>query len=226
MNTRKFDLAVAIALVPILGTGLVLMNQLGRFFYYGVPPELLELDAYKVLISSLSMLFVGIALLYLGTALYDSAGSRAWQRLLFYMVFAAALTSAFWLKDLSWNRSISWPSVVFVTFTGLVMFGAERWLGREARAAPLERVSGWALTAFFVSMLGLSATCAHGYLAERDRTSFTFVGNSDDAVVGRSGDFLILKTYDAERKMFVRERTKLLSVQSSIILVTRTVPPR
>lgn len=37
MATRKFDLAITIALVPVLGTGLVLMNQLGRYLYYGVP---------------------------------------------------------------------------------------------------------------------------------------------------------------------------------------------
>lgn len=224
MTTRKFDLAIAIALVPILGTGLVLMNQLGRFFYYGVPPEMLEMDAYKVLTSTLSMIFIGTALLYAGATLYDSTGSRVWERMVFHLCFAAMLTAPFWFEDLDWNRSVSWAAVAFVVFTGLVMFGAERWLRREAGAEPRERLSGWALIAFFASVLVLAATCTHGYLAERDRTSYTFVGTSNDAVVGRLGNMLILKTYDVERRTFVREHTKLLSVQDSLVLETRTVP--
>ena len=71
MERGKFDLAIAIALVPILGTGLVLINQLGRLMFYGVPFELLELDAYKILISSLSMLFMGTAVCYVGATFYD-----------------------------------------------------------------------------------------------------------------------------------------------------------
>lgn len=200
------------------------MNQLGRFFYYGVPPEMLEMDAYKVLTSSLSMPFIGTALLYAGATLYDSAGPRVPERMVFHLCFAAMLTAPFWLEDFDWNSSVSWVAVGFVVFTGLVMFGTERWLRREAEAEPQERLSGWALIAFFASVLVLVATCAHGYLAERDRTSFTFVGTSNDAVVGRLGDMLILKTYDVERRTFVRERTKLLSVEDSLVLETRTVP--
>lgn len=226
MKAPRFDLAIAIALVPVLGTGLVLMNQLGRFSYYGVPAEMLEIDAYKVLISSLSMFFVGTALLFTGATLYDSGGSRWWERLTFGVFFAAALTAAFWVRDLDWHRPVSWATVVFVAFTGLVIFGAERWARRESSLGPLERISGWALTAFFGSLLVLSATFAHGYLAERDRKTFTFVENSDDAVVGRSGDLLILKTYDGAQGKFQQERTKFLRMDDSTVLVTRTIPAR
>ena len=52
MERGKFDLAIAIALVPILGTGLVLINQLGRLMFYGVPFELLELDRRPPALSS------------------------------------------------------------------------------------------------------------------------------------------------------------------------------
>lgn len=187
---------------------------------------MLELDAYKVLISSLSMLFIGLALLYVGATFYNSAGSRAWQRMAFHLIFAVVLTAPFWYKEIDRSHPIPWLAVLFVIFTGAVMFGAERWLHREAVVSPSERLSGWALVAFFSSLLVLLATCGHGYLSERDRTFHTFVAASNDAVVGRVGDLLILKTYDPERKIFVHERTKLLSVEASLVLETRTVSPR
>lgn len=223
MTTGKFDLAIAVALVPVLGTGLVLMNQLGRYFFYGVPPELLELDAYKVLVSSLSMLFLGASLLYLGATLYDSSGEQGRPRLTFHLLFAAALTGPFWANDLDWRHSVSWATVGFVGFTGSVFFGAERWLRRERVAKLQERVSGWALTVFFASLLVLAATCAHGYLAEQDRTSHTFLAATDDAVVGRVGGLLIIKTYDPKVGTFNRQLTKLVSVEEVIVLEVRSI---
>jgi hypothetical protein len=221
MMKGKFDLAIAVALVPVLGTGLVLMNQLGRYSYYGIPPELLELDAYKVLVSSLSMLFIGSALFYVGSTLYDAAGPRAWHRIIFHILFAAALTVPFWYRD----YADPWQSVPFVLFTAGVMFGVERWL-RHKVESPRDQFSGWSLVAFFSSLLVLAATCAHGYLSEKDRTTHTFVASSNEAVVGRVGDLLILKTYDPVNNVFVHERTRLVNVETSIILEVRSVLPR
>src|ERR1700741_5127663 len=168
MTKGKFDLAIAVALVPLLGTGLVLMNQLGRYLYYGVPPEMLELDAYNVLFTSLSMLFIGSALLYAGATLYDASGTRAWQRMCFHLIFATILTAPFWYKEVDRSHSIPWPAVVFAIFTGTVTFGAERWLRRKAKSRS-DQLSGWALAAFFTSLFVLVATCGHGYLSERDK---------------------------------------------------------
>lgn len=223
MYKHKFDLALAIALVPVLGTGLVLMNQLGRYFYYGIPPEMLELDAYKVLISSLSMVFIGCALLYVGATFYDSRGSRIWHRIGFHLLFAAILTAPFWLKEIGRSHASAWLALLFVAFTAAVMFGVELMLKRGATDTS-DQLSGWSLVAFFSSLLILIATCTHGYLSERDRPSYTFVGSSNDAVVGRVGDLLILKAYDPIHQTFERDRTVLVSVEKSLVLVTRTVP--
>lgn len=223
MSKRKLDLALAVALVPVLGTGLVLMNQLGRYFYYGVPPEMLELDAYKVLISSLSMVFIGSTLLYVGATFFDSRGSRTWHRIGFHLLFAAILTAPFWLKEIGRSHTSAALASLFVAFTAAVMFGVERMLKRNA-SDPIDQLSGWSLVAFFSSLLILIATCTHGYLSERDRTFYTFVGSSNDAVVGRVGDLLILKAYDPIHRTFDRDRTVLVSVQKSLVLETRTMP--
>lgn len=222
MERGKFDLAIAIALVPILGTGLVLINQLGRLMFYGVPFELLELDAYKILISSLSMLFMGTAVCYVGATFYDPRESPLPVRLLFHLIFAAAVTSPFWLSDLDFDRPISWPGVILVVLTGMIIFGIDYWLKREKEANPKERLSNWLLTTFFGSLLVLGIATTHGYLAERDRVSFPFLGDSDEAVVGKVGDLLIVETYDRERRTFDTDRTKLVSSEGAT-LVTRTI---
>jgi hypothetical protein len=223
VTKEKVDLALAVALVPVLGTGLVLVNQLGRYFYYGVPPEMLELDAYKVLVSSLSMFFIGSTLLYVGASFYDSRGSRTWHRLGFHLLFAAILTAPFWLKEVGRSLTSAWLALLFVAFTAAVMFGVERRFKRGATDTS-DQLSGWSLVAFFSSLLILIATCAHGYLSERDRTSYTFVESSNDAVVGRLGDLLILKTYDPTHRTFERDRTVLVSVERSLVLETRAMP--
>jgi len=222
--TRKFDLAIAVALIPILGTGLVLMDQLGRFLFYGIPAELLEIDAYKVLVSSLSMIVVGCALLYAGASFYDPAGQKPAVRLVFHLGFAAALTSPFWARDVQFGARVSIPTVAFVLFTGGVFFSTERWLRQHRTLRGRERLSGLGLICCLLTILVFLATLTHGYLGERDRTSFTFVAGSNDAFVGRTGELLILKGYDPRTRCFVRARTKLVTVESALTMEQRSVP--
>lgn len=222
--TRKFDLAIAVALIPILGTGLVLMDQLGRFFFYGIPAELLELDAYKILISSLSMIIVGCALLYAGASFYEPAGQKPAVRLIFLLGFAAVLTSPFWLRDIRFRAPISIPTVAFVLFTGGVLFCTERWLRQHRTLFGRERLSGLGLICCLLTILIFLATLTHGYLTERNRTSFTFVTGSNDAFIARTGELLILKGYDPHTRCFVRTRTKLIAIESALTLEQRSIP--
>lgn len=221
---KKFDLAVAVALIPILGTGLVLTDQLGRFLYYGIPMELLEIDAYKVLISSFSMIVIGCALIYAGARFYDPVGQRAAERLVFHLGFASVLTSPFWIPDLHFGARISVPTVAFVLFTAGVFFATERWLRQHRKLNGRERLSGAGLIGCLLTILIFLATLVHGYLGERDRTSFTFIAGSNDAFVGRTGDILILKGYDPSTRCFVRTQTKLITIGSGLAMEQRSVP--
>ncbi|PZQ32501.1 MAG: hypothetical protein DI562_03340 [Stenotrophomonas acidaminiphila] len=222
MGARKFDLAIAIALVPILGTGLVLINQLGRLLFYGVPPEFLELDAYKILISSVSMVLMGATVCFLGATFYSSEDSSVGSRFTFHLIFASALTAPFWLSDLDLQRPISWPALTMVILTGIGFFFIERWIKRRKKTGSLENISDWSLVIFFGLIFVLFATTAHGYLAEEDRVSFTFIANSNDVVVGRAGELLIVKTYNSEHRSFNRDVTKLVASEG-VVLETRTL---
>jgi hypothetical protein len=226
MEQNKFDLAIGVALIPVLGTGLVLINQVGRFLFYGIPLELLELDAYKVLVSGVSMLLIGLALVYTGATLHSLAGTRWWERLAFNLGFAVILTASFWAKDLHWGWSVSWATVVFVGFVGGVFYAVERWLRRHAPSSAQERIAGWALVASLSCGLLLVAALAFGVVAERDRTLFSFISHTNDAVVAKSGDLLIVKTYDSDRHEFDHEQTKLVTIDGQVILESRTVPRR
>jgi len=221
MSRLRFDLAIAIALVPILGTGLVLMDQLGRFIFYGVPPELLEVDAYKILISGLATLFLGTAVCYLAATFYDSRDASAAVRFFFHLIFAAAVTAPFWMGDLDLDRPISWPSVALIALAGTTFFCIERWLKRERAISTQERVAGWSLVTFAGSLFIIGATTAHGYLAERDRRSFTFLAKTNDVVVARAGDTLILKQFDPAHLTFDRDQTKLVNSDGAVLEVRK-----
>jgi hypothetical protein len=222
---KRLDTVIAAGLIPMVGTGVVLMDQVGRFLFLNIPLEMLEVDAYKILVSSISVLFIGAATIYTGASLYESRDYSHPLRIVFHIFLAAVLTAPFWMTDVSWNRPISWPSIFFVAFTALVMFGVERWLRREAIVSTQERISGWALTLFFASLLVMSGTVAHGYLAEGDRTTYTFISATNDAVVGRIGSILILKTFDEKRDTFSGQ-TKLMPVVNVTSLETRQVRER
>jgi hypothetical protein len=224
MEQSKFDLAIGVALIPLLGTGLVLSNQFGRLLYYGIPPEMLELDAYKVMVSGGSMLLLGLALIYTAATIHNLAGDRWWERLAANIGFATVLTSAFWVKDLRWAQPISWAIVLLVVATGAVFYNVERWLRRNAPASPQERIAGWAMVAFLTSLFLLAATFFLGAISERDRTMFPFIGQTNDAVVAKSGDLLIIKHYDPNKHEFDRSNTTLLVVDGRLDLEERVLP--
>lgn len=217
MRGGKFDLAIAIALTPIIGTGLVLTDQIGRLLFYGVPPEFLELDAYKILLSSVSMLLMGSTIFYLGSTFYEQEDSSPLSRFFFHLLFATVVTAPFWLGDFEFGRPVSLPSVGFIFLTGVVLFGIERWLKRDKKEGVKEQISDWSLISFFGSLMVLAATITHGYLSERDRTSLTFLAGSNNAVVSRAGDLLIVKTYDPTTKAFDKDRTKLVSSEGAVL---------
>lgn len=109
--TRKVDLAIAVALAPIIGSGVVLIYQLARFLFYVVPAELLELDGYKILIRDVSTIFVGTAMLFAATTLYGPVGNKPAVRFLFHFAFAAAITALLWVRDVASERLFQFPRI-------------------------------------------------------------------------------------------------------------------
>jgi hypothetical protein len=170
------------------------------------------------------MIVVGSALLYAGASYYDSTGQKPAVRLAFHLGFAVVLTLPFWVSGVQLGAPISVPTVAFVLLTGVVLFSTERWVRQHRTLHGRERLSGLGLICCLLTILVFLATLTHGYLGERDRRSFTFVAGSNDALVGRTGELLILKSYDPHTRCFVRTRTKLVAIESALTMEQRSIP--
>lgn len=223
----KWDLAAAVAVLTILGPGLVTMHQVGRYAYYDIPFELLEINAYQLLTSGLSLLFAVASTVFLATTLVNGSEApkaRA-ERLARRMVLAGLLSMPIWVEDFEWGGEVSWPTVGLIGLIGWGLWGVESVLAkRRPRGEPVgDRIGRWAHAAFVSALAILVLAVAHGYQTERGRTHYTFVAATERAIIGKFGDSLITKEYDPRTRRFKPSRTVLVIVEDTLVLEGRRI---
>lgn len=206
-----------------------MFDQVGRYLYYDIPLEFLEIDAYKLITSSLTLLFAVTSTAYFTTTILGDEGPPKdfAGRVVFHGILGAAVTVPLWLPTLDWKHDVSWPMVVLVGLAGVPTWLASKALGRRRRGIGLsERVAGWAIASFAVLVGVCMLTVGHGYKAEESRTQFAFLEKTQRAVVGRMGDLLIAKEYDPASKGFRQGRVILINVEDTAVLDVRELPAR
>lgn len=225
----KVNEGYLLALLPVLGMAVIAVHQMGKYIYFGVPLEFLEIDTVKILLSGLSLALYSAAALYALFLLYhrDSIPGGP-RRFLHHLFIATFISMPFWVKGVGLDSTISWPTVLFICFCAAVTASAEHRLKRlkdqGEKMSRLQKIESYVGTSFWVALLILSAVFAHGSITAKDQISRTFISGSDRFVVARSGDVLISKQYDPTTKSFVRDRTILVTMGDEIELVVRAAP--
>ncbi|HVI60513.1 MAG TPA: hypothetical protein VM619_16785 [Luteimonas sp.] len=221
--------AYLLALLPLIGIAIVAVHQMGRYQFYGVPLEYLEIDTVKIILSGLSLALYAAASIYAITALMSEQNLPSWpSRFIAHLFIAAFLTMPYWVGNLSIKNSISWPTLLFIGFCACVTATAEYKIRRlnhsDKPVSRTELINTAAGVGFWVILLVLLATFTHGALTAKDQTKRTFIEGTNLMIVARSGDVLITKKYDPTRQSFDKDRTVLVVLDKSTTLVTREAP--
>lgn len=217
-----------LALLPLVGIAIVAVHQMGQYQFYGVPLELLELDTVKIILSGMTLSLYGAAGIYAVTLVYDKVAPPGALRIFNHLAIAAFITMPFWIGGMDFKAPLSWPTIIFVVFCASVTTFAERQLRRIKRAdsqlPSTQQIGPVAALVFWVGLLILVATWVHGGIWARDRPERTFIEGTDQIVVGRAGDALIVKEYDPAKRSIDTNRTALVKGDKTIVLVTRGAP--
>lgn len=226
MRSFKWDAPALVAVLSVLGPGLVALNQMGRYAYYDIPFELLEIDTYKLLTSGFSLLFAVASTLYLATSVVSSdvRPTNMIERVVVYVVLATLLSLPIWGEQLELGGDVSWPIVGLIALMAWALGVTERALVQRRSREPLsERVGRWALAAFASALAVAICTTVLGYQSERSRTNYTFIAGTPRAIVGKSGDSLITKVYEPSAKRFRPGVTVLVSVDKTLTLQVKQI---
>lgn len=215
-----------LAFLPLLGIALVVVHQMGRYSFYSVPFDFLEIDTVKILISALSLGLFGTAAIYSLSLLYDADYAKTpATHYLSHLAAAAFLTTPFWADTLSLKSSLSIPTIAFILFASAVTFFIGKHIRKSGAASSglsvLARMAAHAGVLFWGTLLVTLATFAHGYLKEGDLSKRIFVEGTNYLFVGRVSGQLVLKVYEPESKRFVSGRTILMQPGVTTVLVER-----
>jgi hypothetical protein len=118
-----------LAALPLGGIAIVAINQMGKYLYFGVPLEFLEIDTVKILVSGLSLALysaaaiASLAMLYNKETIPDGP-----KRFLHHLLIATFISLPFWIDGIGLKSSISWPTVFFIVFCAIVTASAEHHL--------------------------------------------------------------------------------------------------
>lgn len=215
-----------LAFLPLLGIALVVIHQMGRYSFYSVSFEFLEIDTVKILISALSLGLFGTAAIYSLSLLYDSDYAKTpATHYLSHLAAAAFLTAPFWADTLNLKSSLSIPTITFITFASVVTFFIEKHIRKSGAASPelsvIAQMAAHAGILFWGTLLVTLATFAHGYLKEDDLDKRVFVEGTNYLFVGRVSGQLVLKEYEPASKKFIDGRTILMQPGVTTVLVER-----
>lgn len=217
-----------LAALPLLGVALVVLHQMGRYTFYSVPFEFVEIGTVKTLLSALAIVPFCLAATYSLSLFFD--GKESNHPVAHFLAHLGAwlfLSSMYWLEDFDFSAPISYSTVAFVLLASAITFYTDRHIRKSiAKQEPANRtwieiIGTNAGVLFWLVMLVIVATVLHGALSERDHKVRTFIEGTNYLLVGRSEGQLILKEYDPTTQKLVRGTTILKEPAGTIVLVER-----
>ena len=225
-DNRVISEGYLLAALPLGGIAIVAINQMGKYMYFGVPLEFLEIDTVKILVSGLSLALYSAAAIASLAMLYNKESiPDGPKRFLHHIIIATFISLPFWIEGVGLKSSISWATVAFITFCAVITASAEHHLkklskegDRLTRLQKIESVSG---TFFWVSLLILAAVFAHGANTAAQVEKRLFIDGTNYFVVARAGELLVTKEYFPSDHAFDKERTIVISITDRIVLTER-----
>lgn len=212
-------------LLPLAGIALVTTNQMGRYSFYSVPFDFLEIDTVKTLISVFSLGLFSVAGLYSLLLLhYRDDIKTARSRFLFHLGAASFITMPFWVESLSLRGKPSLPTIAFILFAAAVTYFADTHV-LKAKSTDLsthDRLSSGLGVMFWVTILVLFSTFTHGYIREKELRTRLFVSGTNLIFVGKAGGQFVLKEYNPATKRIDKARTIVLQPSERTTLIERS----
>ena len=223
-SVAKYE-PLLLAALPLLGVALVVLHQLGRYTFYSVPFEFVEIDTVKTLLSTLAIVLFSLAATYSLSVFFD--GKESNHPVAHFLAHLGTWSFLNWLEDFDVSAPISYGTVAFVIFASAVTFYTDRHVRRsiakkeQSNRTLLATIGTNAGVLFWLVILVIVATTLHGFASEKDHKVRTFIEGTNYLLVGRSEGQLILKRYDPAAKKIMRGTTILKEPEGTIVLVER-----